>query len=91
MGRRANDSGNEQSRFGRDPRLLQDFPENRIAHPHGLWILFAASMPKGFEAKNEEEITEEIVRDITVELEQRESKPAISAKLELPGRSTRRK
>lgn len=52
--------------LGRDPQALA-----RISRRTGLHILmgcgyyFAASMPKGFEAKTEEEITQEIVRDIT--------------------------
>jgi len=52
--------------LGRDPQALA-----RISRKTGLHILmgcgyyFAASMPKGFEVKSEEEITEEIVHDIT--------------------------
>ena len=53
--------------LGRDPEALA-----RISRRTGLHILmgcgyyFAASMPKNFESKTEEEITQEIVRDITV-------------------------
>jgi phosphotriesterase-related protein len=52
--------------LGRDPQALA-----RISRITGLHILmgcgyyFAASMPKGFEAKSEEEIAAEIVSDIT--------------------------
>jgi phosphotriesterase-related protein len=51
--------------LGRDPQALA-----RISRVTGLNVLmgcgyyFAASMPKGFESRNEEEITAEIVRDI---------------------------
>ena len=53
--------------LGRDPLALA-----RISRRTGLNILmgsgyyFGASMPRGFEAKTEAEITDEIVRDITV-------------------------
>jgi phosphotriesterase-related protein len=52
--------------LGRDPLALA-----RISRTTGLHIVmgsgyyFAASMPKGFETKSEEEITAEIVNDIT--------------------------
>jgi phosphotriesterase-related protein len=52
--------------LGRDPQALV-----RISRRTGLHILmgcgyyFAASMPRGFEKKTQEEITQEIVRDIT--------------------------
>ena len=78
--------------LGRDPQALA-----RISRNTGLHILmgcgyyFAASMPKEFEAKSEEEIAAEIVNDITQGVEQRGSKPAISAKSGLPGPSTRGK
>lgn len=53
--------------LGRDPLALA-----RISRKTGLNILmgsgyyFGAAMPRGFEAKTEEEIADEIVRDITV-------------------------
>ena len=53
--------------LGRDPLALA-----RISRRTGLNILmgsgyyFGASLPRGFEAKTEEEITDEIVRDITI-------------------------